>query len=381
MYTILWSCSRIVITLISVFTLIVCRVCNVTGLHQQSQATTSVSFQQPTNALLEMKRTKQENASLLEQLRREKQVKEQAQQELLTCKSELSSQKHKLSLSEGELLSCKKELAVRSIDVWKVSPDKVETGIKIGVGGWGTVFKGNIQVAIKELHPAILSPQFIAKIKREMKLLAEVHHPNLVQFIGTVFDEEAERDRKPPLIITELLDMNLRQAYEQKQLQPGSRLSIFIDVARALDYLHQRYEPIIHRDVSAPNVLLQRLPINQWKGKVSDLGSANFLQNAQTKGEGAILYSPPEVIPRAYNPSRKRIPQTVKIDVYSYGVLLCEVITSKLPTEEDYGDMIEHVQTKHPQMYELIVHCTKEDPTNRPTMAEVIVKLEKMPQV
>ena len=346
-----------------------------------------MSCQQPNNvqsdALLEVER--QEKASLLaelqEQLQHEKQEKQQALQELFTCKSELSSQKHKLSLCEGQLLSCRKEVAVRSINVWKVSPDKVETGIKIGFGGWGTVFKGKIQVAIKELHPAILSPQFITKIKREMKLLAEVHHPNLVQFIGSVFDEEAERDRKPPLIITELLDMNLRQAYEQKELQPGNRLSIFIDVARALDYLHQRYEPIIHRDVSAPNVLLQRIPNNRWKGKVSDLGSANFLQNAQTKGEGAILYSPPEVIPRAYNPSRKRITQTVKIDVYSYGVLLCEVITSHLPTEEDYGDMIEQVETEQPRMYELIIHCTKEDPTNRPIMAEVLVELEKMQQV
>ena len=380
MYTILLFCSCIVMTIISFFTLLVCHVnlYNVTGLPLQSQATPSVPDSQPTkapsNALLEMERIKQENTSLLEQLQCEKQVKEQAQQELLACKSELSSQKHKLSL-------CEKELAARSTDVWKVSRDKVEAGNEIGVGGWGTVFKGKIQVAMKRLHPAILNPQYIAKIKREMKLLAEVHHPNLVQFIGTVFDEEAERDRKPPLIITELLDMNLRLAYEQKELQPGSRLSIFSDIARALDYLHQRYEPIIHRDVSAPNVLLQRLPNNRWKGKVSDLGSANFLQNAQTKGEGAILYSPPEVIPRAYNPSRKRIPQTVKIDVYSYGVLLCEVITSKLPTEEDYGDMIEQVQIEHPQMHELIVHCTKEDPTNRPAMAEVIVKLEKMPQV
>ena len=153
-----------------------------------------------------------------------------------------------------------------------------------------------------------------------MRLLAEVRHPNLVQFIGAVFD------RSPPLIVTELLDMNLRQAYKQNRLGPGDRLSIFMDIARALDYLHQRYEPIIHRDVSAPNVLLQRMPNNQWKGKVSDLGSANFLQNAQTMGEGAIVYSPPEVIPQAFrSDSLSHLKQSVKIDVYSYGIVLCEV--------------------------------------------------------
>ena len=273
---------------------------------------------------------------------------------------------------ERELEGKTKELAAHNTEVWRIPGRDVSTVRKIGTGGWGAVFEGRVKVAVKELHDEINSPHNIEKVRREMRLLAEVRHPNLVQFIGAVFD------RSPPLIVTELLDMNLRQAYEQNRLGPGDRLSIFIDVAKALDYLHQRYEPIIHRDVSAPNVLLLRMPNNQWKGKVSDLGSANFLQNAQTMGEGAIVYSPPEVIPQAFDPLVEPPKQTVKIDVYSYGIVLCEVCTCRFPKAEDYRNMILQVQRERPQVYELIVECTKRDPSDRPSMAEVIMELSKM---
>ncbi|XP_064393183.1 kelch domain-containing protein 2-like [Halichondria panicea] len=209
-------------------------------------------------------------------------------------------------------------------------------------------------------------------LRFEMRLLAEVRHPNLVQFIGAVFDQS------PPLIITELLDMNLRQAYEENQLDPGNRLSIFMDIALALNYLHQRYNPIIHRDVSAPNVLLQRMPNHQLKGKVSDLGSANFLQHAHTMGEGAIIYSPPEVIPQAFDPLTPPLRQSVKIDVYSYGIVLCEVTASRFPSAEHYRDMILQVQRQRPAVYELILHCTKREPSHRPSMAQVMVELNKI---
>ena len=301
---------------------------------------------------------------------------------LVACQTELES--HKVSQNnesfKQELEATKKELAAHNIDVWKVSRDRVRMEKEIGNGGWGAVFEGRIQVAIKRLHPAILTPHNLTRLQREMRLLAEIRHPNLVQFVGAVLDEQVGTE--PPLIITELLDMNLREAYEQNQLQPGNRLSIFIDVARALDYLHQRYEPIIHRDVSAPNVLLQRLPNNRWKGKVSDLGSANFLQNAQTMAEGAIVYSPPEVIPQPYALDLDSEPpqQTVKIDVYSYGIVLCEVSASRFPSQENYREMFRQVQREQPQMYALIVRCTKKDPNDRPTMAEVLVELENIPQ-
>ena len=283
-------------------------------------------------------------------------------QELITENSRL----------QRELEGKTKELAVHNTEVWRIPSSKVVTMRTIGAGGWGEVLEGTVRVAVKRLHIAILSQRTLERLQREMMFLAEVRHPNLVQFIGAVFD------RSPPLIVTELLDINLRQAYEQNRLGPGDRQSIFIDVAKAVDYLHQRYEPIIHRDVSAPNVLLQRMPNNQWKAKVSDLGSANFLQNAQTMGEGAIVYSSPEVIPQPFALDTEPPPQTVKIDVYSYGIVLCEVTASRFPSQENFRAMFQQVQRECPQVYELIVECTKRDPSERPSMAEVIVELSKM---
>ena len=272
---------------------------------------------------------------------------------------------------EQELEGKTKELVAHNTEVWKIAGRDVFTVRKIGTGGWGAVFEGRVKVAVKKLHDEIISSQNIEKVHREMRLLAEVRHPNLVQFIGAVFDQS------PPLIVTELLDMNLRQAYQQNQLGPGDRLSIFIDVAKALDYLHQRYEPIIHRDVSTPNVLLERMLNNQWKGKLSDLGSANFLQNAQTMGEGAIVYSPPEVIPQNFDDTEPP-PQTVKIDVYSYGIVLCEVTAGQFPNQENYRIMFRQVQRDYPHVYELIMRCKSKQPSDRPSMAEVIIELSKM---
>ena len=64
--------------------------------------------------------------------------------------------------------------------------------------------------------------------------------------------------------------------------------------------------------------------------------------------------------------------------MHSYGILLCEVCTSRFPEAEHYRDMVLQVQREHPHMSELILACTKRDPSDRPRMAEVLVELGKM---
>ena len=212
-------------------------------------------------------------------------------------------------------------------DHWKVSRHEVHIkGVAIGHGAWGHVEEGEFRgkkVAVKCLHEAIENRQSMERVRREIRTMASVRHPNVVFFIAAVLDEG------PPLIISELLDTNLRRVYEKKQLHgTDAKIDILHGVACALNYLHNLQEPIIHRDISAPNILLKAAGNKKWTPKVSDFGSANAARCARTLGEGAIIYSAPETYPQSLQHS---IVQTTKIDVYSYGVLVGQLFTEQLP--------------------------------------------------
>ena len=106
-------------------------------------------------------------------------------------------------------------------------------------------FRGQ-DVAMKQLHSIISSSDYYRNLLlREISLMVKVRHPNLLLFMAAVLDS-------PSIIITELMDTNLRQAYHNAQLtNNGVRLSILRDVSAALNYLHLQPNPIIHRDVSS----------------------------------------------------------------------------------------------------------------------------------
>ena len=212
------------------------------------------------------------------------------------------------------------------IHFWEVSRQEVEILPTIlGTGAWGwvseAIFRGKL-VAVKRLHKDIVSQFTVDHIRREVNIMAQVRHPNLVLFIAAVMDSE-----QGPLIITEILTTSLRKAANQNILGGNAvKLSVFQDVAAALNYLHQHREPIIHRDVSSSNVLLERLPQNMWRAKLSDFGSANLAKLATSPGPGAIVYAAPEVAMGL---------QTPKMDVYSFGVLICEIVTGEFPSDRE----------------------------------------------
>ena len=251
---------------------------------------------------------------------------------------------------------------------------------KIGHGAWGEVYSGTFQgerVAIKIAHEDLLHVATIDMLKREVMIMANIQHPNLVRFVGAVFDDAVEEGRDMPIIVSELMDMNLRDAYKKVNLSP-SLISIFCDVAYALHYLHQHSQPIIHRDVSAPNVLLKSLRSGGYQAKVSDFGSANLVKQATTAGAGAIVYCAPEMFPNE-DISVPPQPQTTKVDVFSYGILMLEVIVKEMPTPSTRYAMLQQVKGKWTLMYELIVHCTKPLPCDRPAMADILNKLNRIP--
>ena len=192
---------------------------------------------------------------------------------------------------------------------WVISRDHIQlTGRFLGRGGWGSVVEGKYcgcSVAVKQIHELILSPHNRNLFEREMDIASRCRHPCLLQFIG------ATNDEGNPLFVTELMETSLRTLLEQRALSDAEMSFISLDVARALNYLHQKQpSPIIHRDISSANVLLWRQG-EHWRGKVSDYGTANFMHQTMTVAPGAMIYSAPEAITKN---------QTIKV---SYNFFYC----------------------------------------------------------
>ena len=176
---------------------------------------------------------------------------------------------------------------------WVISRDEIHiTDTCLGVGGWGTVVLGRFRgckVAVKQIHELILSPHNRRLFEREMNIASRCRHPCLLQFIGATNDEGS------PLFVTELMESSLRALLELQRLSATDVSILSLDIAQALNYLHMSKPPIIHRDISSANVLLWQQH-DQWRGKVSDYGTANFMQKTMTVGPGAMIYSAPEAL-------------------------------------------------------------------------------------
>ncbi|KAH0702222.1 hypothetical protein KY285_016500 [Solanum tuberosum] len=198
---------------------------------------------------------------------------------------------------------------------------------KIGEGGFGTVYKGKLKngfpVAIKRAKKDL---RVLAEFKNEVQALSKIEHLNLVRFYGFL----ELRDER--IIITEYVSNGtLREHLDGKngtELEVAERLSIAIDVAHAITYLHSYTDPpIIHRDIKASNILITE----NLHAKVADFGFARLAAedpcatHISTQIKGTAGYLDPEYL-RTYQ-------LTEKSDVYSFGVLLVEMMTGRHPIE------------------------------------------------
>ena len=231
----------------------------------------------------------------------------ETRQQLTNCQEQVSELQLSLSTAQQTI----SELRSQETSDWVISRDEIQITDKcLGRGGWGSVNEGTFcgcTVAVKQIHELILSPHNIHLFEREMNIASKCRHPHLLQFIGATSDEGN------PLFVTELMEKSLRTLLEQRQLSEKEIAVISLDVARAINYLHQKKpEPIIHRDVSSANVLLWRQG-DQWRGKVSDYGTANFMQQTMTVAPGAMIYSAPEALTSN---------QTVKVSLREFSRLL-----------------------------------------------------------
>ncbi|PIN18582.1 Serine/threonine protein kinase [Handroanthus impetiginosus] len=202
---------------------------------------------------------------------------------------------------------------------------------KIGQGGFGTVYKGQLEdgtmVAVKRAKKSVYDKHLGTEFQSEVRTLAQVEHLNLVKFYGYL-EHEDERI----LVVEYVPNGTLREhldCMDGNVLDFASRLDIAIDVAHAITYLHMYTDhPIIHRDIKSSNILVTE----NLRAKVADFGFARLAADAEsgathvsTQVKGTAGYLDPEYL--------KTYQLTEKSDVYSFGVLLVELVTGRRPIE------------------------------------------------
>lgn len=207
---------------------------------------------------------------------------------------------------------------------------KTET---LGRGAYGVVCRAKcdeLPCAAKLLHSIFLgindpgqSLTLVRTFNRECRLLSSVRHPCIVQYLGTYQDPESRQ----PVLLMELMDQSLTHFLERRNSSVPFHIQVNIlhDVALALVYLHTN--GIIHRDLSSNNVLL----IGESRAKVTDFGMSKLVDVVPRNGmtpltqcPGTLVYMSPEALrdPPVY---------TMKLDVFSAGVLIIQTVTRKFP--------------------------------------------------
>ena len=294
---------------------------------------------------------------------REQQLQTQLQQEVQQVQN-LQQQLQQNQRQYQERVTRLQQQIQEAESSWVVNRGEITiTEVVLGKGGWGEVkvahFRG-LKVAAKCLHEVIISPYNISAFTREMNIASKIRHPNLLQFIGATTEGN-------PIILTELMPTSLRKELETGGLAYPAILSISLDVAFALNYLHLfKPHPILHRDVSSANVLLQLIG-HGWRAKLSDYGSANLQPLSRTNNPGNPVYSAPESFnPREHSPA---------MDVFSYGVLLIEMVVCQFPEKEKRKDHIDAINRQ--SMKNLIERCLIENYRQRPTMSDIIKEINE----
>ncbi|KAL0911803.1 hypothetical protein M5K25_019968 [Dendrobium thyrsiflorum] len=201
----------------------------------------------------------------------------------------------------------------------------------IGQGGFGTVYKGKLidgsVIAVKRAGKKLQNKAISAEFRSEIGTLSSIEHQNLVRLLGYLEDNEEK------IVVIEYVgNGTLREHLDGTRgndLELAQRLDIAIDVAHAITYLHIYTDhPIIHRDIKASNILLTE----NLRAKVADFGFARLAAedpdatHISTQIKGTAGYLDPEYI-RTYQ-------LTEKSDIYSFGVLLVELVTGRRPIEQ-----------------------------------------------
>ncbi|XP_052733889.1 cysteine-rich receptor-like protein kinase 10 isoform X1 [Vigna angularis] len=275
------------------------------------------------------------------------------------------------------------------------STDNFSEASKLGEGGFGPVYKGNLpdgrQIAVKRLSK--FSGQGSEEFNNEVMFIAKLRHRNLVRLLACCL-EENEKILVYEYLPNKSLDFHLFDVEKRKQFDWKLRLSIIHGIARGILYLHEDSQlRLIHRDLKASNVLLDR----DMNPKISDFGLARAFEVGQNQANtkrvmGTYGYMAPEYAMGGLF--------SVKSDVFSFGVLVLEIICGRknggfyLSDSQNLlvyawrtwneGKCLElmdpmleksFMRNEVERCIEIGLLCVQEDARDRPTISDVVVML------
>ncbi|XVF31200.1 hypothetical protein REPUB_Repub16aG0125000 [Reevesia pubescens] len=295
---------------------------------------------------------------------------------------------------QGENQMESQELPLFPLDVTLEATQHFSDENKLGEGGFGPVYKGMLadgrEIAVKRLSKT--SGQGLREFKNEVTVIARLQHKNLVRLLGCCL-EGNELLLIYDFMPNKSLDVHLFDSTRSVQLDWKTRVTIINGIARGLLYLHEDSRlKIIHRDLKASNVLLD----HEMNPKISDFGMARIFGVNQNEANtnrvvGTYGYMAPEYAMEGLF--------SVKSDVFSFGVLLLEIIsgrknggfylsehglsllnyTWKLWCEEQALELMDPVLVQSCDQVEVLkyIHigllCVQEDPADRPIMSSSVL--------
>lgn len=279
----------------------------------------------------------------------------------------------------------------------------------LGRGGFGTVYKGELhdgtKIAVKRMEAGVMGNKGLNEFKSEIAVLTKVRHRNLVSLLGYCLDGN-ERILVYEYMPQGTLSQHLFE-WSENNLRPlewKKRLSIALDVARGVEYLHSlAQQTFIHRDLKPSNILLG----DDMKAKVADFGLVRLAPadgkcvSVETRLAGTFGYLAPEYAVTG------RV--TTKADVFSFGVILMELITGRKALDETQPEDSMHLVTWFRRMQlnkdtfrkaidpvidldeetfasvstvsELAGHCCAREPHQRPDMGHAVNVLSTLSDV
>ncbi|KAI3459212.1 hypothetical protein Pfo_015875 [Paulownia fortunei] len=276
--------------------------------------------------------------------------------------------------------------AVNKVDMdtdcldYEILWEDLTIGEQIGQGSCGTVYHAlwyGSDVAVKVFSKQEYSDDLIFSFRQEVSLMKRLRHPNILLFMGAVTSPQRL------CIVTEFLPRGSLFRLLQRntsQLERRRRIHMALDIARGMNYLHHFNPPIIHRDLKSSNLLVDK----NWTVKVGDFGLSRLKHETYltTKtGKGTPQWMAPEVL--------RNEPSDEKADVYSYGVILWELVTHKIPWDNlnsmqvigavgFMNQRLEIPKNVEPQWASIIESCWHSEPQCRPSFQELLEKLKDM---